>query len=156
MAKFIAVLAASVVLADAVPGGLRSEAQNETGNMTEDLEGFADVFVGNMTLTAEASAEAAVEAGKCQGSYMGAIEGLAPGCLGQCYSRGICGALNHAIAAYGKKKDRAAAKSAVCAHKGAFVCLMEGSHRNKCRAVISQAARFGLPSSAGAIYGRCH
>merc|ERR1712045_662811 len=123
--------------------------------ITEDLDGFAHAFVGNMTLSAEASAEAVAEAGKCHGRYMGAIEGLAPGCLGQCYSRGICGALSHAIGAYGSRKNKRAAKRAVCAHKGAFACLLQGRNRGKCGPVISQASRFGLPASAGALYGRC-
>merc|ERR1712244_97264 len=57
---------------------------------------------------AEASTEGAAEAGKCHGRYMGAIEGLAPGCLGQCQSKGICGALSHAISAYGSQKNKRA------------------------------------------------
>lgn len=160
----IVVLAASVLVVDAGPGGLRQqnetanmqrEAQNETAVMTEDLDGLARAFIGNMTLSAEASAEAVAEAGKCSGRYLGAIEGLAPGCLGQCYSRGICGALSQAIGAYGSRKNKRAAKHAVCAHTGAFACLLEGHHRSTCGPVISQASRFGLPTSAGALYGRC-
>ena len=131
------------------------ETQNETAIITEDLHGFARAFVGNTTLSAEVSAEVVTEAGKCYGKYMGAIEGLAPGCLKQCYSRGICGALSHAIGEYGSRKNKAAAKQAVCAHTGAFGCLLEGRNRNKCGPVISQASRFGLPTSAGALHRRC-
>merc|ERR1712176_447887 len=124
--------------------------------MGEDLDGLARAFMGNMSLSADASAEAVAQTGKCYGRYMGAIEGLAPGCLSQCYSRGICGALSHAIGAYGgSKKNRRAARRAVCAHTGAFACLLQGHNRKKCGPVISQASRFGLPTSAGALYGRC-
>merc|ERR1711920_538614 len=129
-------LAAIVCLSTAASGGLRSEPQSESTNATEDLEGFAWAIAGNITL----SSEAAVEAGRCQGRYMNLIEGAAPGCLAQCYSHGICGALSSVISAFGDKKDKAAAKQAACAQKGSFTCLLQGNHRAKCGVLISQAS----------------
>merc|ERR1711976_616045 len=96
------------------------------------------------------NAQVEAQLGGCQAPYMAAIEGLAPGCLQQCYSQGICGALSHAISAYGASRNKAAAKDAVCSHKGAFTCLLEGRHAAKCRPLISQASRFGVPTTASA------
>jgi len=161
MARFVLVLAASAVLAAATPGGLRGDAQNAAiaaTNVTEDvdLEGLVLFLSENLTLSAEVAAEASAALGKCHGRYMGALEGLAPGCLGQCARQGICGAFGRAISAFGsKKKDKAAAKASVCRDKRAFACLLQGSHRAKCRALYGPARGFGIPTSAGGLYGQC-
>jgi len=134
---------------------------NATANTSDDPTGLAqlvaDTIMSSRTsdkdevsMDALLTAQAEAELGGCQGPYMAAIEGLAPGCLQQCYSQGICGALSHAISAYGASRNKAAAKHAVCSHKGAFTCLLEGRHAAKCRPLISQASRFGVPTSASA------
>lgn len=139
---------------------------NETTNVTEDTAGLAQLVANTImpsslsneekvSTDALLAAQATAELGGCQGQNMAAIEGLAPGCLQQCYSQGICGALNHAISAYGANHNKAAAKHAVCAHKGAFDCLLEGSNVAKCRPLISQASRFGLPTTVGGLTGEC-
>merc|ERR1712228_1041433 len=81
----------------------------------------------------------------------------APGCLAQCESRGVCGALNHAISAYGGKgkKDKKAAERAACHHKSAIACLLDGKHRSKCRRLIGQAGRFGVPTTRNALHQQC-
>ena len=151
-------------LARAGAGGLRSDPDGEVAkpfNATENatftaaleaaIRGFEEHSEDNATLSAE------VGVSKCSGKYMGAIDALAPGCLAQCQSRGICGALNQAISAYGGKgkKDEKAAQRVACQHKGAIACLLEGKHRSKCRSLIVQAGRFGIPTTQGALNQRC-
>merc|ERR1712217_153315 len=114
VAALVATLAS---LAQAGAGGLRSEPDGEAAepsNTTENatftaaleaaILGFEEHIEDNVTLSAE------VGVSRCSGKYMGAIEALAPGCLAQCASRGICGAMSQAIGAYGgkDKKDKKA------------------------------------------------
>merc|ERR1711976_800996 len=133
---------------------------NATANASDDSAGLAQL-VANAIMSSKASDEKEVsmdewtsqveaQLGGCQGPYMAAMEGLAPGCLQQCCSQGICGALSHAISAYGASRNKAAAKDAVCSHRGAFTCLLEGRHAAKCQPLISQASRFGIPTTASA------
>merc|ERR1712039_351409 len=165
MAQFIiaALVATLASLAQAGAGGLRSEPDGEVAepyNTTENatfaaaLEAaildFEEHIEDNATLSAK------VGVSRCSGKYMGIIEALSPGCLAQCQSRGVCGAMDEAIGAYGgKKKDTKAAQRAACHHKGAFACLLEGKHRSKCGRLIGQAGRYGIPTTQGALNHRC-
>merc|ERR1712217_121611 len=161
IAALVATLAS---LAQAGAGGLRSEPDGEVAepsNTTENatftaaleaaILGFEEHIEDNVTLSAE------VAVSRCSGKYMGAIQALAPGCLTQCESKGVCGALNHAISAYGGKgkKDKKAAERAACHHKSAFACLLDGKHRSKCRRLIGQAGRFGVPTTRNALNKQC-
>merc|ERR1712151_394187 len=165
MAKFVVVafMAALASRAQADAGGLRSGAEQEVAepiNATEDAmfaAAFDAAFNSEEHIDDNATLSAEVAVSRCSGKYMGAIEALAPGCLAQCESRGICGALNHAISAYGGKgkKDKKAAERAACHHKSAIACLLDGKHRSKCRSLIGQAGRFGVPTTTKALNKQC-
>jgi len=120
-----------------------SEEMEPQAMSTEDLVVLDLLFSENLTLSAEVASQTSM----CHGAYMDALERASPGCLAQCQSRGVCGAISRAISAYLPTRDRSAAKRVVCSSTGAFAC--------KCGSLIRSAGGSGIPTSVGSLYSQC-
>jgi len=134
---------AMTAVVTAAPGGLREPPrQNHT---VDEAEASASVN------------DLAAEATRCHGAFMNAVENMAPGCLAQCESRGVCGAVSKAIRAYLPRHSKHAVEKVVCAHQNSFACLLEDPHKAKCQELITKGPAFGLPGSPNPaeIYQRC-
>jgi len=146
------------MLVQAAPRGLRGESDNVTDVASDEaLFAALEAIAGNASSSTASSLSAmvATASGRCS-SWAGAAEGLAPGCLGQCYWAGICSAINSVAGVYRKnKKDMNRIKAEVCAHKDAFKCLLWQKNRRKCDSLVRKGPSFGLPTMSHDLDERC-
>merc|ERR1712127_475151 len=109
--------------------------------------------MANITLKLAADLEA--EAARCSTGWASTVETIAPGCLGQCQRYGICGVVSDVVGKWIHTHNRNAVKSAVCAHRGQFECLLWKPHRRKCGKLLAKGPQYGMPTSVGALRQQC-
>merc|ERR1712027_284986 len=109
------------------------------------------LLAGNLTLDEDLLAESS----HCRGRLIGMAARMAPGCLEQCESKGICSAMQQAISAYLPRRNKAAVWEVVCDEQEAFGCLLEEANREKCQGLLEKGPSFGVPTTIDEISGRC-
>merc|ERR1712027_251001 len=122
--------------------------QNISAAPSDDLDAL---LAGNWTLDEDLLAESS----HCRGRLIGMAARMAPGCLEQCESKGICSAVQHAITAYMPRRNKAAVWEVVCDEQEAFGCLLEEANREKCQGLLAKGPSFGVPSTAEEISEQC-
>jgi len=115
---------------------------------SSDLDAF---LVGNLTLDKDLLAESS----HCRGRLINMAARMAPGCLEQCESKGICEAVQHAITAYMPRRNKAAVWEVVCDEQEAFSCLLEEENREKCQGLLEKGPSFGVPTTMDEISSQC-
>merc|ERR1712050_738946 len=99
----------------------------------------------NYTGLPSLSAELAAGSGRCHQAWSHQVESMAPGCLGQCQSHGICGTVDRAINKWLQTHSKTKARQAACTNRKALECLTRGSHRAKCQGLINKAPAMASP-----------
>lgn len=101
------------------------------------------------------SASVAAESSRCSQGWAGLVEGIAPGCLGQCQSRGICRGISAVVSTWTKTHDKRQVKRSVCENSYPFECLLWDQHRSKCKKLLEKGPQFGMPTSVWELKRSC-
>jgi len=118
-------------------------------------EGSEDMSSGPIENTTEAlDLSANAEGGRCSQGWSGMVESIAPGCLGQCMSYGICNSIGSVVKLWTSTHNKAKCRRKACGNKRAFACLLWNSHRKLCQPLIDRAPKFGIPANVNQACAR--